>query len=202
MNFGTLRVLNDDTIASGQGFGMHPHDNMEIITIMLEGEIKHKDSMGNEGVIRENEIQVISAGSGIMHSEFKNSKSDLCKLFQIWIFPDERDINPSYNQSSFINDQKTNEIVNLVGPKNSDFKLTINQNAYISSAKLDKDLFIAYNLKDTNNGVYVFLISGSVEIAGDLLNSRDATGIWDSEKIELKSKEDSQVLFIEVPMSK
>jgi len=126
MNFGMLRVLNDDTIASGQGFGMHPHDNMEIITIMLEGEIKHKDSMGNEGVIRENEIQVMSAGSGIMHSEFNNSKSDLCKLLQIWIFPDERDIIPSYNQSSFISEQKTNEIVNLVGPKNSDFKLTIN----------------------------------------------------------------------------
>jgi redox-sensitive bicupin YhaK (pirin superfamily) len=139
MGFGALRVINDDTIAPGKGFGMHPHDNMEIITIILAGSLKHRDSMGNEGIIKENEIQAMSSGSGIMHSEFNPSETEYCKLFQIWVLPGKQDIKPRYEQISFDPTGKENRFMTLVSPTKTDNSMFINQDAWFSISNLEKD---------------------------------------------------------------
>lgn len=200
MGFGRLRVLNDDTISPEAGFGLHPHDNMEIITIMLKGSLKHKDSMGNEGVISENEIQVMSAGSGIMHSEFNASNDKECNLLQIWIQPSKRDIEPKYDQINYSEKELTNNFVQLVGPANSKAILDIQQNAFISMSDLESGKMINYQLNEKSNGIYLFLISGQIQIDDESLNSRDAIGLWDIEKVEMMAENDSKVLIIEVPI--
>ena len=202
MNFGTLRVINDDKIAPNAGFGLHPHDNMEIITIILEGELKHTDSMGNEGVIKKQEIQVMSAGTGIMHSEENPSIDMSCELFQIWIFPEFRDIEPRYDQISFKDLIIKNQIIKLVGPKNSEYPLFINQNAFISYIELDKDTTIPYKTNIANNGIYILVIEGQVNIADENIEKKDALGIWDIEKIDIVSQENSKLLIFEIPMER
>ena len=203
VRFGVLRVLNDDIIAPDMGFGMHPHDNMEIITIILRGELKHKDSMGSEGIIKENEIQVMSAGRGVTHSEFNPSKSEEVNLLQIWVFPDKKDIEPRYDQQSFAPEGKENKLLTLISPdKDSKESMRINQGAYFSIGKFDAGKEISYEVHTERNGVYVFVIEGEIEIDGDKLGRRDAMGIWETGKFDMKVLSDnSEVLLIEVPMN-
>lgn len=199
IHFGTLRVLNDDWIAGGQGFGKHPHDNMEIITIMLSGELEHKDSMGHISVLKENEVQVMTAGTGITHSEYNHLPNVPVQLLQIWVFPEKQNLAPGYDQKKFDPELRKNQWQLLVSP-NIDNSLTIHQNAFFSIAKLDDKAEIIYTLHQKNNGVYAFIISGSVVIAGIDLNKRDGLGIWDFEQLSLKANEFSEILIIEVPM--
>jgi len=200
MGFGLLRVLNDDTVAPGMGFGMHPHDNMEIVTIILKGQLKHRDSMDNEGVIKENEIQAMSAGSGILHSEFNPSEREPCSLFQIWVKPSEYDIKPRYEQKSFNSVDKKNQFMVLVSPMKSTETMFINQNAYFSIAELDNGFEIEYELKDKRNGIYIFVIEGEINIADENLKRRDAVGLSDLISFKLMSMTEAEVLVIEVPM--
>lgn len=199
--FGVLRVLNDDRIQGGGGFGMHPHDNMEIITVMLEGSLEHKDSMGNVGVIGENEIQVMSAGKGVMHSEYNHSDNDEANLLQIWIFPKERDIEPRYDQKKFDPELRKNKIHTIVTPDGKDDSIWINQSGFISLLDLNEGNSVDYKMNLEKNGVYVFVISGDVSIASEELNQRDAIGISESESFEIKASSDAKLIFIEVPMN-
>ncbi|MBK5271822.1 MAG: pirin family protein, partial [Bacteroidia bacterium] len=174
VHFGVLRVLNDDTIAGGMGFGTHPHDNMEIITIPLSGQLEHRDSMGNTGVISKGEVQVMSAGTGIQHSEKNKNHNEPLKLLQIWVFPDQRNVEPRYDQKTFDLTTSKNNLLTIVSPMGEKEGLNIHQHAWFSLGKLDKDFTITYELKDKQNGVYVFVIEGSVKINGESLNRRDA----------------------------
>jgi len=198
--FGVLRVLNDDIIQGGEGFGTHPHDNMEIVTIPLTGELAHKDSTGNKEVIRKNEVQIMSAGSGLTHSEFNNSKTDEINLLQLWVFPKERNIKPRYDQKVFEPADRQNKIQTLVSPKDEN-ALWINQDAYFSRADIDKDVEVEYDLNTKKNGVYVFVIEGKIEFDGELLSKRDAVGVTEADKIKITAKEKSEVLLIEVPLN-
>ena len=198
--FGVLRVLNDDIIQGGEGFGTHPHDNMEIITIPLTGELAHKDSTGNKEVIRKNEVQIMSAGSGLTHTEFNNSKTDEINLLQLWVFPKERNIKPRYDQKVFEPADRQNKIQTLVSPKDEN-ALWINQDAYFSRADIDKEVDVEYELNTKKNGVYIFVIEGKVEIDGELLSKRDAMGVTEADKIKITAKEKSEVLLIEVPLN-
>jgi hypothetical protein len=200
MSFGVLRVLNDDTIAGGKGFGTHPHDNMEIITIPLEGDLEHKDSMDNVGVIKEGEIQVMSAGTGVYHSEYnKNADKDL-KLLQIWLIPNARNVEPRFDQISLKDIEKDNEFFQILSPNKDDEGVWIHQDAWFSLGKFEVGKIENYELKKKSNGIYIFVIEGKVNIENQELDSRDAMGIWDAENINLTSITKSKVLLMEVPM--
>ncbi|WP_026916027.1 pirin family protein [Christiangramia portivictoriae] len=201
-NFGLLRVLNDDYVKSGMGFGTHPHKDMEIISIPLQGAIRHKDSMDHTAVIEKGEVQVMSAGTGVEHSEFNSSTEEL-NMLQIWIFPDKNGHEPRYDQKNYSKQLETGELVTVVAPMNheDDNALKIHQNAFLSIQKLETGRNIEYNLNDTANGVYVFLIDGQAEIDGTKLSRRDAVGIWNTTKLNLEVENKSTVLFIEVPMN-
>jgi len=200
IHFGALRVLNDDIVAGGQGFGMHPHDNMEIITIPLEGELEHKDSMGNSGVISNGEIQVMSAGKGILHSEFnKNSGRDV-KLLQIWVFPNKQNVEPRYDQISIKDFEIENDFFQIVSPDKSDQGSWIHQDAWFHLANLKAGVQKEYTLKGRNHGVYIFVIDGDIIVEGQELNKRDGMGIYETDKITVSSKSNSRVLLMEVPM--
>lgn len=199
--FGVLRVLNDDRIQGGGGFGRHPHDNMEIITVMLEGSLEHKDSMGNVGVIGENEIQVMSAGKGVEHSEYNHSDTDEANLLQIWVFPKERDIDPRYDQKKFNPELRKNKIHTIVTPDGKDDSIWINQNGFISLLDLDEGKAVDYKMNLEKNGVYIFVINGTVTIADEELKDRDAIGISEVESFEIKASSDAKLIFIEVPMN-
>lgn len=201
VHFGKLRVLNDDDIAPGEGFGTHPHDNMEIVTIVLKGELEHGDSMSNMKVVRPGEIQNMSAGSGITHSEFNHSNSEMLSLLQIWVFPKEKDIKPRYGQKVFPKEDRKNKIQTIVAPLENGKVLYIHQDVFFSLLDLDSIKDIEYKIKTKGNGVYIFVIEGSVEISGEILNRRDGIGIWNTEVVSLKGKKDSYILFIEVPMN-
>lgn len=198
MHFGLLRVLNDDVVAPGMGFGTHGHDNMEIVTIPLRGVLAHKDSLGSEGVIKPGEVQIMSAGKGIQHSEFNGSSTDEVNLLQIWVFPKERNIEPRYDQRSF--DEAHNSFKTVVSPDKNDDAMWINQDAFFTLGSFDAKQTASYTIKHKGNGAYVFLIEGSVKIDGDILEKRDAAGIYDTEEFELAFNSDSKVLIIEVPM--
>lgn len=201
MNFGVLRVLNDDIIQAGMGFGTHPHDNMEIITIPLEGDLEHRDSMGNTAVVREGEIQVMSAGTGVTHSEYnKNQDKDL-KLLQIWLFPRERNLTPRYDQISLRDNEKTNEFYQVLSPNKDDQGVWINQDAWFHIGNFTQGNTDTYTIKKEGNGVYAFIIEGEVEINGEKLARRDAMGIWDTDTFEVKATADARVLLMEVPMT-
>lgn len=203
VNFGALRVLNNDTIQGGMGFGTHPHDNMEIITIPLNGSLKHKDSMGNKWIaIETGEVQVMSAGSGLQHSEMNNSPSEEIQLFQIWIFPDKNDVEPRYDQRKFDPSERKNKLQILVSSIDGDLKdtLKIHQDALISSIDLDENSEFGYTLKSENHGVYVMVVEGEINIENEILGKRDAMGISDAKSVNIKSKGASELLFIEVPM--
>ena len=200
MNFGVLRVLNDDYVEPSMGFSTHPHDNMEIISIPLEGDLEHKDSMGNVAVIKEGDVQVMSAGTGIFHSE-KNKNSDKpVKFLQIWVFPNERNVQPRYDQISIRDVKKKNEFYQVLSPDKDDQGVWVHQNAWFHIGDFDKGTKADYKLKDSNNGLYVFVLSGDVTINGQDLNSRDGFGLWDIEEINLEANEDARVLLMEVPM--
>jgi redox-sensitive bicupin YhaK (pirin superfamily) len=200
-HFGLLRVLNDDIIAPGKGFGAHPHDNMEIVTIPLKGTLEHKDNMGNIGVIRPNEIQAMSAGSGLMHSEYNHSKTEEINLLQIWVFPKEQDIKPRYEQKIFSEEEKKGKLKTIVSPAKSDDVMWINQDAYFSIGKFDNETNLSYSIKHKGNGAYVFIIEGNAVIAGQQLDKRDALGIWDTENFDIMIGKNSEILVIDVPMN-
>jgi len=201
MHFGVLRVLNDDTVASGMGFGTHPHDNMEIISIPLEGDLEHKDSMGNTQVIKHGDIQVMSAGTGIYHSEYNRNKNNLVKFLQIWVFPNKRDVTPRYDQITLNQEDRQNRFQQILSPSADDEGVWIQQDAWFHLGKFEKNKTTNYTFKKESNGVYVFVLSGKLEVNGQLLNNRDGFGIWNSKSIEFKFNEDSEVLLMEVPMN-
>ena len=202
IQFGLLRVLNDDFVKSGMGFGTHPHQNMEIISIPLKGEIRHKDSMDHTAVIKAGEIQVMSAGTGVEHSEF-NSSSEELNMLQIWIFPEKNGLEPRYDQKDFSELLKNDRLINVVSPKSdqSENSLYINQKAYLHLGDFQSGRKIDYELKNEGHGVYVFLIDGEAEVENTSLNERDAVGIWDTGKISMEFMKPSKVLLIEVPMN-
>ena len=202
VQFGMLRVLNDDTIAAGAGFGTHPHDNMEIITIPLEGGLKHRDSMGNEGVISFGEVQVMSAGTGIEHSEMNASRQERAKTLQLWVFPEFQDVEPRYDQRSFDLEKQRNEFVTVVAPhdKHEGDALWVYQQTYFNLGLFDGGADIAYNVRNSGNGVYVFLIEGEIEIGGQILQQRDAAGITNASTVKITVKRPAKILLIEVPM--
>lgn len=199
-HFGLLRVLNDDTVDPGEGFGTHPHDNMEIVTVPLEGALEHKDSTGHKEVLRVEEVQIMSAGSGLTHSEYNHSKSEPVTLLQIWVFPKERDIKPRYDQRVFSPEDRNNKIFTLVSPVKNGKSLWINQDAYFSRAKLDEGKTLAYKINKKGNGLYMFLIDGKINTADQTLETRDGIGIEDVNEISVKAEANSEILFIEVPM--
>ena len=200
VHFGALRVLNDDIIAAGMGFGTHPHDNMEIITIPLQGALEHKDSMGNIGVIHAGEVQVMSAGTGVEHSEYNHSKTEAANTLQIWLFPKERNIEPRYDQRNFTDVFKTNEFTTLVtGDKNVD-ALWINQDATFSIGEFEAGKTATYDVKIAGNGVYAFVLDGSAKINDQLLNKKDALGVYDTSSITIDTQANTRILLIEVPM--
>ena len=201
VQFGALRVLNDDIIAPGMGFGTHPHDNMEIITIPLDGTLEHKDSLDNIGVIETDEIQVMSAGSGVYHSEYNKNKDQSVSLLQIWVFPNKKNVTPRYDQKNIKDLKKVNSFYPIVTPNQNGPGMWIHQDAWFHLGEFDKETRINYNINKKGNGVYAFLIEGSVQIDGESLEKRDALGIWDTEKFELLANQNSRVLLIEVPLN-
>lgn len=201
MNFGVLRVLNDDFIAAGMGFNTHPHDNMEIITIPLDGVVEHKDSMGNSGTITAGEVQVMSAGTGIQHSEFNHEKDKDLRLFQIWIFPNKANVTPRYDQI-VLPKEENNKLMQILSPSASDEGVWIHQNAWFHLGKLEKDFTTSYELKQpATNGVYAFVVEGDVTINGQELNKRDGFGLWDLKDISIKANSNARLLLMEVPMN-
>jgi len=200
VQFGTLRVLNDDTIAAGMGFGTHPHDNMEIITIPLEGDLAHKDSMGNTEVIKNGDVQVMSAGTGIQHSEFNPNADKRTKLLQIWVFPKVRNVEPRYQQITLNPEDRNNKLQQILSPNAEDAGVWIHQDAWFHLGKFDKDTKTTYELKKEGNGVYAFILSGTVTINGQELETRDGFGIWDTATLDIKANTDAEFLLMEIPM--
>lgn len=201
MGFGALRVLNDDAIAPGSGFGRHPHDNMEIITIPLSGSLKHEDSMGNSAVIETGEVQVMSAGTGVEHAEWNASETNELTLLQIWILSEKRGVTPRYDQHRFDTSTYRNNFFSVVGPMNEGGMLGIHQDAIISLGCFDAGREVQYVLKSSGHGVYFFVIDGSGKIEGQALSRRDALGVWNTEEIAITSLEDLFLVAIEVPMT-
>jgi redox-sensitive bicupin YhaK (pirin superfamily) len=200
MNFGLLRVLNDDHVEKGMGFGTHSHDNMEIVSIPLSGSLKHNDSTGREAIIKQGDVQIMSAGTGISHSEYNASKDEAVKFLQIWVFPKEADIVPRYEQKFFTEEEKKNKFLTVVSPEKDLKSILINQDAYFSLGNLDAEKEFTYQLRDKNNGVYIFLLEGKIEAGDKELKNRDAIGIYDATEVKINTKQASKVLLIEVPM--
>jgi quercetin 2,3-dioxygenase len=201
VHFGMLRVLNDDTVAAGMGFGTHPHDNMEIISIPLSGDLKHKDSMGNEVIIQQGDIQVMSAGTGISHSEMNANRDKEVKFLQIWVIPNKRNVQPRYGQVTMNEDKMKNNLLQVLSPNETKDGVWIHQDAYFSVGKLDKGFTAAYQLHNPNNGVYAFVLQGSATIAGETLQQRDGLGITETVNFSVTANEDAKILLMEVPMA-
>ena len=202
MHFGVLRVLNDDRVDPGMGFGTHPHDNMEIISIPLEGDLEHKDSMGNVAVIKHGDIQVMSAGTGIQHSEFNRNKDKLTKFLQIWVFPNKKNVTPRYDQITLNINDRHNKLQQILSPNANDEGVWIHQDAWFHLGKFDEGFNTTYNFKKNGNGVYAFVLNGSFTIENITLNQRDGLGIWDTSNIKIKANsKDAEILLMEVPMS-
>lgn len=201
MHFGALRVLNDDIIAAGMGFGTHPHDNMEIITIVLQGELAHRDSMGNGSVIRPGEVQVMSAGTGIQHSEFNHSEENETSLLQIWVFPDKKNVEPRYGQAKFQEDEMKGKWRTVVSPDGAEQSLWIHQQAWFSLGEFEAGANLTYELKKPGNGVYLFLISGEVEVGTEKLNQRDGLCMEQiGSGFSIQTSQPSKILIMEVPV--
>lgn len=200
IHFGVLRVLNDDTVAPSMGFGMHPHDNMEIITIPLQGSLKHQDSMGHSSVIRAGEIQVMSAGTGIYHSEYNASDNEPINLLQIWLFPNKRNVEPRYDQQMLNTDEMHNNWQQILSPSSDDAGVWIHQRAWFHIGQFDAGQSAEYDWKDNRNGLYIFVIEGSVNRNDIQLKQRDAIGITDTSHINFDFSENSKLLLMEVPM--
>ena len=200
MHFGALRVLNDDTVEAGMGFGQHPHDNMEIISIPLEGDLEHKDSMGNVSVIKHGDIQVMSAGTGIFHSEYNKNKDSRVKFLQIWVFPNKKNVTPRYDQITLDVADRHNKLQQILSPNPDDEGVWIHQNAWFHLGTFDKGLSTDYKLKAKGNGVYAFILKGDATINDQVLSTRDGFGIWDVDSFSIKADTDAEILLMEVPM--
>ena len=200
IHFGSLRVLNDDTVAAGMGFGTHPHDNMEIISIPLSGDLKHRDSMGNEAIIKQGDIQVMSAGTGITHSEMNANRDKEVKFLQIWVFPNQKNVQPRYDQITIDESKMSNNFLQVLSPSKEDEGVWIHQNAWFSMGLLEKGATVNYPLKNKDNGVYAFIIEGSVSINNEVLEKRDGLGITETDFFTVTASEDAKVLLMEVPM--
>ena len=201
MHFGVLRVLNDDQVAPGKGFGTHPHDNMEIISIPLEGDLEHKDSMGNVATIKEGDVQVMSAGTGIFHSEYNKNDDKAVKFLQIWVFPNQRNVEPRYDQISIRDIAKKNAFYQVLSPNPEDEGVWVHQDAWFHLGNFEAGSTDSYTLKKEGNGVYAFILEGEVEINGQKLENRDGFGLWETDSFDFKALTDSRVLLMEVPMS-
>jgi len=199
VHFGALRVLNDDTVKAGFGFPKHSHDNMEIVSIPLFGDLEHKDSTGRHEIIKQNDVQIMSAGSGIAHSEMNANKDKEVKFLQVWVFPKEQNITPRYEQKTFNPEDRNNKILTVVAPDNKD-AVWINQDAWFSLGKMDKDFTTTYSIKNNGNGVYAFVLEGEVTINDQKLGKRDAIGIWDTDNISITANTNAEILLIDVPM--
>lgn len=200
VHFGMLRVLNDDIVKAGYGFGKHSHDNMEIITIPLSGALEHQDSTGGHGVIKKYDVQVMSAGNGIEHSEFNHSKTEDVNLFQLWIFTNQKNVTPRYDQKTFLPEERQNQFQTVVKPYGN-HGLWIYQNAFISLGNFDDNTNRSYTINSKGNGAYIMVVEGEIEIDGDVLSKRDAIGIWDVDTINISTKRKTELLVIEVPMN-
>jgi len=200
VQFGMLRVLNDDTVAAGMGFGTHPHDNMEIITIPLEGDLAHKDSMGNAATIKTGDVQVMSAGTGIQHSEFNPNADQQTKLFQIWLFPKYRNVEPRYQQITLDVTEQKNNFAQILSPNLDDAGVWIHQDAWFYLSDFDDDFSKKLALQKEGNGFYIMTIEGEIEVNGERLSKRDALGIWDTPEIDIKATTAAKFLVMEIPM--
>ncbi|WP_282775382.1 pirin family protein [Phaeodactylibacter xiamenensis] len=200
MNFGVLRVLNDDVVSQGRGFGTHPHDNMEIISIPLEGDLEHKDSMGNTTVIRQGDVQVMSAGTGIYHSEYNKNADQPVKFLQIWVFPNQKDVTPRYDQITLDPHRLRNQLSQVLSPNPEDDGVWVHQNAWFHMGELEAGFETTYQLKDPANGVYAFIIKGDVTLNGQALHQRDGMGVWETDELTITADSDARVLLMEVPM--
>ena len=200
IHFGALRVLNDDFVEGGMGFGTHPHDNMEIISIPLSGDLKHRDSMGNEAIIKQGDIQVMSAGTGISHSEMNANRDKEVKFLQIWVFPNQKNVQPRYDQISMDESKMKNNFLQVLSPDKNDEGVWIHQHAWFSIGIIDKDTSINYQLKDKNNGVYAFVLEGTVSINNEALEKRDGLGITETDGFTVTATDNAKVLLMEVPM--
>ncbi len=200
MHFGVLRVLNDDQVAGGMGFGTHPHDNMEIISIPLKGDLEHQDSMGNVAVIKEGDVQVLSAGTGITHSEKNKNQDQEVHFLQIWLFPRQQNVKPRYDQISLKDIAVKDEFYQILSPNKEDQGVWIHQDAWFHLGDFSQGVEKEYLLKHKENGVYVFVLEGSLEVEGQQLNPRDGMGIWETDSLRVKALSDSRVLLMEVPM--
>jgi len=203
MNFGALRVLNDDFVQPKMGFGTHPHQNMEIISIPLQGALSHKDSIGNKRAIEVGEIQVMSAGTGLTHSEFNDSETEDVNFLQLWIIPEELNVLPNYEQRLFLLEGKKNQLQTVVAPKDKleGNALPISQQAYIYRTSLDLDKTLDLKMKSVHNGFYIFVVDGEIEIANNTLTRRDAIGVSETESIDIKANHNSELVIVEVPMN-
>lgn len=199
VHFGALRVLNDDTVKEGMGFSRHPHDNMEIVSIPLFGDLHHKDSTGRDKIIRQNDVQIMSAGSGIAHSEMNANAEKEVKFLQVWVLPKEKNIEPRYQQKTFNPDKRLNKILTVVAPDDEQ-AVWINQDAWFSLARLSKDFTTVYKMHKEGNGVYAFVISGSVTINEQVLQLRDGLGISETDSINIRANTDAEILLVDVPM--
>lgn len=201
MHFGALRVLNDDVVAPAMGFGTHPHQNMEIISIPLAGDLRHRDSMGNTAVIQEGDVQVMSAGTGIRHSEYNANSDREVKFLQIWLFPKKQDVEPRYDQITLEKSQAKNKLLQILSPNPGDAGVWIHQDAWFNLLDLDKGLSLDYKLNNHLSGVYVFVIKGEIIINDQILKERDGFGIWEMDQFMIRASSSAEVLIMEVPMS-
>ena len=201
MHFGVLRVLNDDVVSGGMGFGTHPHDNMEIISIPLEGDLEHKDSMGTTAVIKKGDVQVMSAGTGIFHSEYNKNENQEVRFLQIWVFPNKKNVSPRYDQITLDQGSLNNALSQVLSPNADDEGVWIHQNAWFHMGNLDQGTELTYELKDPSNGVYTFVLEGDISINDQALNKRDGFGVWDTTQLSVKADSNARVLMMEVPMS-
>lgn len=200
MSFGALRVLNDDYVAAGKGFGRHPHANMEIVSIPLSGDLRHQDSMGNTTVIRQGDVQAMSAGTGVTHSEMNDSGEAPVEFLQIWVYPKQRNIAPNYSQITLDEKALDNQLDQVVSPDPDDRGVTINQDSWFHLGKLSAGTTLDYDLKKSGNGMYAFILDGDVTVGKQALSKRDGYGVWDTDDISLTADSDARVLLIEVPM--
>ncbi len=201
IHFGALRVLNDDTVMAGRGFGSHPHDNMEIVSIPLSGDLEHKDSMGNHAVIKQGDVQVMSAGTGVFHSEYNLNKDKEVRFLQIWVLPDRKNVPPRYDQISLKDMEKENEFYQILSPNPDDQGVWIYQQAWFHLGRFTGNKTVRYELKKSGNGLYVFLIEGQATVAGVELQRRDGLGISDTDEVSFEVTEGSTLLLMEVPMA-
>ena len=200
MHFGVLRVLNDDVVQGGMGFGMHPHNNMEIVSIPLEGDLEHKDSMGNVAVIRQGDVQVMSAGTGIYHSEYNKNREEAVKFLQIWMFPDKKEVEPRYDQITLAPGKVHNRLQQILSPDPKDEGVWVHQRAWFHLGELDEGHKEVYQLKRSDNGVYAFVLEGEVSIEGQHLGKRDGLGVWDTDAIRITALSPAKILLMDVPM--